>query len=346
MRISRAQITPYDRYGEPIVEKGFSVFFYPGLYLPRPSFFPREYYETPIGFRKLRYELSPINNYVFGLAEGLQLDLYLDESSEVFKLRDFLNEPKERRICRFNWQGQIFTGILERIGSSTIPLNDEKQRITAAFSIEFQRFNSYNNQRQSLKREMSQTIRAGDTLYRLATEYYGDPYLWRIIAHKNELMGSKPGEELKAGKMILIPPSKGGGDTQYIRKIDGSSFEEDSNMFVANGWKLLEEQEETEHWISGDGIREAISVILLTPRGSRQLRPDFGSDLSSFVFFRWSELTKKELERILRQDIEIWEPRVELISVTADTSDEETLHVTIEYRVKATKDQHSLIMDI
>lgn len=46
-------------------------------------------------------------------------------------------------------------------------------------------------------------VKRGETLSSIATEEYGDPYLWRVIAAENRLINPR---KLNPGKVLTIPP--------------------------------------------------------------------------------------------------------------------------------------------
>ena len=48
-------------------------------------------------------------------------------------------------------------------------------------------------------------VKRGETLSSIATEEFGDPYLWRIIAEENGLINPR---KIVPGKVLTIPPLK------------------------------------------------------------------------------------------------------------------------------------------
>ncbi len=98
--------------------------------------------------------------------------------------------------------------------------------------------------------------------------------------------------------------------------------------------------------VSGaDDIARAINLILSTPIGQRVMRPTFGSRLQVLVFATMSPETLGLAELYVQEALTFWEPRIELLDVNAQ-SDPERSHVlliAINYRVKATHDERSLV---
>lgn len=64
-----------------------------------------------------------------------------------------------------------------------------------------------------------------------------------------------------------------------------------------------------------DDISQCLAIILTTPKGSDPLRPEFGSDV-----WKWIDRPVNEavapIVREVWEAISIWEPRVELVSVS------------------------------
>lgn len=63
-----------------------------------------------------------------------------------------------------------------------------------------------------------------------------------------------------------------------------------------------------------DDIGQCIRVILTTPKGSDPLRPEFGADAGQYIDYPIDQAAP-HLVRVCWDAIELWEPRVELISI-------------------------------
>ena len=92
-------------------------------------------------------------------------------------------------------------------------------------------------------------------------------------------------------------------------------------------------------------IYEAILNILQTAPGERVMRPEYGCGIHDFVFAPRDALTMGEIMRHVQQALGRWEPRIEVpdIDVSIDPDDDSRLLVTINYRIKATHDERSLV---
>ena len=94
-----------------------------------------------------------------------------------------------------------------------------------------------------------------------------------------------------------------------------------------------------------ESIRQAIWIILATARGERVMRPDFGCGIHDLVFAVNSAGTAGRVASEVRQALLQWEPRINLIDVTAaaDPSEANLLLIEIEYRVRATNSRFNLV---
>jgi uncharacterized protein len=87
-----------------------------------------------------------------------------------------------------------------------------------------------------------------------------------------------------------------------------------------------------------DDVDEAIEIVLRTSQGERAMLPAFGSGIRRMVFEPNNPPTHRSVERLVRQALLDWEPRVEVerVEAVADPDDEHLLHVHVDYRVRAT----------
>lgn len=92
-------------------------------------------------------------------------------------------------------------------------------------------------------------------------------------------------------------------------------------------------------------IEQAIGIILGTIPGERVMRPQFGCRAWELVFAPNNAATQSLLITYVRQALEFWEPRIEVldVSVSTDHEDESALLVEIQYEIKTTHDQRSIV---
>jgi len=85
-------------------------------------------------------------------------------------------------------------------------------------------------------------------------------------------------------------------------------------------------------------VRQAVLLLLTTSPGERVMRPDYGCNLRSLVFSPNDDTTAGLAIHYVRQALQRWEPRIDVIAVdaTADPSDPSRLDIMLDYRVRAT----------
>ncbi len=92
-------------------------------------------------------------------------------------------------------------------------------------------------------------------------------------------------------------------------------------------------------------IEEAMRIILLTPRGQRVMRPEFGCQIHELIFAPNDATTAGLAAHYVEDALNMWEPRIRVHEVTAqpDPNDAGRLLVTVLYEIKATHDKRSLV---
>jgi hypothetical protein len=92
-------------------------------------------------------------------------------------------------------------------------------------------------------------------------------------------------------------------------------------------------------------IEQSIRMIVLTPKGQRIMRPEFGCHIHELVFAPNDAATAGLAARYVGEAVGMWEPRVSVHEVTAarDVSDPTRLLIEILYDVKATNDRRALV---
>jgi phage baseplate assembly protein W len=94
-----------------------------------------------------------------------------------------------------------------------------------------------------------------------------------------------------------------------------------------------------------EDIREALRIILLTSKGERMMRPDFGAGLHDFVFDTMSATNIGRVQAAVTDALIKWEPRVEVLGVKVEPEQGELgkLLVDIDYKVRATNNRFNLV---
>ena len=92
-------------------------------------------------------------------------------------------------------------------------------------------------------------------------------------------------------------------------------------------------------------VEQAIRIILLTPKGQRVMRPEFGCQIHELLFAPNDATTTGLAAYYVEQALGMWEPRIRVqeVSARADTDDPSRLLIDISYEIKATHDSRSLV---
>lgn len=94
-----------------------------------------------------------------------------------------------------------------------------------------------------------------------------------------------------------------------------------------------------------EDIEQAIGVILGTVPGERPMRPEFGCEIHALVFEAIDAEMVGAMDTAIRNALDRWEPRVEVIAIDFDLTraGEGVLEVMIEYTVRATNRRNNLV---
>lgn len=94
-----------------------------------------------------------------------------------------------------------------------------------------------------------------------------------------------------------------------------------------------------------ESVRQAIWTILSTAPGERLMRPEFGCGIHNLVFARNSANTSAQLVEAVRQGLNRWEPRINILGVDAYPNDVQPNQILIEinYEVRRTNNRFNLV---
>jgi uncharacterized protein len=92
-------------------------------------------------------------------------------------------------------------------------------------------------------------------------------------------------------------------------------------------------------------IAQSIRIILSTPIGQRVMRPTFGSRMHELIFAPMNPETFGLAEMYVQDALNFWEPRIQVLDVTAGTDETQpgVLLIVIRYLIKAIHDERSLV---
>lgn len=84
-------------------------------------------------------------------------------------------------------------------------------------------------------------------------------------------------------------------------------------------------------------INQSLFILFETPKGSRLMMPEFGSDLRKYRFDPLDRVLMERVRYTITEDIKRWEPRISLVSIEflsdSVAIDNSILYVSITYRI-------------
>lgn len=92
-------------------------------------------------------------------------------------------------------------------------------------------------------------------------------------------------------------------------------------------------------------VEQAIRLILGTSCGERPMRPEFGCRIHDHVFGPATSATAGQIAYDVRQALERWEPRIEVLDVGVGFDEVESgvLHVHVAYTLLGLNDPRNLV---
>lgn len=92
-------------------------------------------------------------------------------------------------------------------------------------------------------------------------------------------------------------------------------------------------------------IRQSLEIYLATQRGERLLRLNYGSIMHEYVFERASYGNLNFLCETLRNDMRIYEPRIIVHKVKADSTKvaDGIVHFTVDYEIQSTNVRDNIV---
>ena len=92
-------------------------------------------------------------------------------------------------------------------------------------------------------------------------------------------------------------------------------------------------------------IEQSIRVILGTRPGERMMRPEFGCRASELLFEPRNSATETQMQQYVEEALRRWEPRIEVqwVSVMSDNTQDGAVVVEVNYLIKATHDERSIV---
>ncbi|TPQ27870.1 GPW/gp25 family protein [Methylomonas koyamae] len=92
-------------------------------------------------------------------------------------------------------------------------------------------------------------------------------------------------------------------------------------------------------------VRQAILILLTTVPGERVMRPDYGCSLDKLAFMPNDATTHGLAIHFVRQALERWERRIEILKLDAGSNpdDPTRIDIVLDYRVRRTLGRDQLL---
>lgn len=95
-----------------------------------------------------------------------------------------------------------------------------------------------------------------------------------------------------------------------------------------------------------DHISESIMRILMTNKRNRVGNPYFGVGLKSYLFENFDETARASLEEEIREQVELYEPRVNIISLNIEKKEENKVLISIGFKIKGDLDEDARFLNL
>jgi phage baseplate assembly protein W len=123
----------------------------------------------------------------------------------------------------------------------------------------------------------------------------------------------------------------------------------ESNAFLGTGWSFppsFDYDLGGVVMVSGEeDIRQSLHILLFTGIKERNMHPDFGCELSGFLFEEINRSTITGIKELISHSILLYETRIELDEVEVSESDTEQglLDISISYTIRATNTRSNMV---
>lgn len=93
-----------------------------------------------------------------------------------------------------------------------------------------------------------------------------------------------------------------------------------------------------------ESIQQAIYLILMTRKGERVMRPEFGCNIHAYAFETMDFGIISQMEESVREALILWEPRIKDIEVYIVPGKKEgVMEIHIQYLVRSTNNPYNLV---
>lgn len=122
-----------------------------------------------------------------------------------------------------------------------------------------------------------------------------------------------------------------------------------NNKFLGNGWafppSFTAGGAEVELTSGEEDIKQSLRILLSTAIHERIMHPDFGCDLTQFLFEELDQRFGVELSNMVSRALLLHEPRIQVdaVEVTAIDTNNGIVYISIHYTVRSTNNRFNLV---
>jgi phage baseplate assembly protein W len=123
----------------------------------------------------------------------------------------------------------------------------------------------------------------------------------------------------------------------------------DPKSYLGRGWSFPVRVDQKDSAIQlseyDQDVRESIWIILSTAKGERVMRPNFGCGIHDLVFEVINTTTLAEIENNVRQALATFEPRIDVVKVSALSTGvtDGKLRISLDYQIRGTNNLLNLV---
>ncbi len=162
---------------------------------------------------------TPYIQYLKGNSGSISLEVFYDTYNERSDVREYTQELSDLLKIdptlhappplSFLWgmpSKEPFNCVLEKVSAKYTMFLSDGTPVRARLNITLKEFKRKTNERENTKQSPDKTkiylTKRGDSLWLIASEEYGDPFMWRAIADKNKIKNPR---FIEPGINLLIP---------------------------------------------------------------------------------------------------------------------------------------------
>jgi phage baseplate assembly protein W len=134
-----------------------------------------------------------------------------------------------------------------------------------------------------------------------------------------------------------------------FKKIKMATNNNTERSFLGRGWSFpptfLKATKELLMTSEEEDIKKSLEILLSTEIGERFLQPLYGCNLDRFVFEPMNATVSTELRLTVKRAIDLFEPRIKLLSIKLDTAMiyDGRIDIVVDYSIIITNTRHNLV---